>query len=156
MTAAGASVRLPPVLVFAGGWLAAWALHRRLSFDIDGAGPTPIQIALGASLALGGAVLMGWAIRTLIMARTTIVPHGAVRQLVTHGPFAFTRNPIYLGMTAIYLGAAALANAAWPLVLLPVVLALTGAAVVHREEQYLLERFGAEYAAYCRRVRRWL
>ena len=156
MTPGGAAVRLPPPLIFLGGWLAAWGLQQRIEFAIDGAGPNAVQIGIGAALMVTGVFLMGWAIRTLILARTTILPHGAVRQVVTAGPFGFTRNPIYVGMTAMYLGAAALANMAWPLVLLPIVLMVVTATVIEREEHYLSATFGDAYGEYSRRVRRWL
>jgi protein-S-isoprenylcysteine O-methyltransferase Ste14 len=152
----GARVRLPPPLIFGGGWLAAWALHRRLPFDIDGTGGSAPQTMLGAGLILAGLVLMGWAIRTLLFARTTILPHGVVRQVVTSGPFRFSRNPIYLGMSGIYAGAALVLNMAWPLVMLPVVIAIVTTAVILREERYLTDAFGDAYGSYWRRVRRWL
>lgn len=154
--ARGARVHVPPPLIFAGGLLASWLLHRRLGFEIDGAGAGSIQRAAGVALIAGGLVLMAWAIRTLLGARTTILPHHPVRQVVTRGPYRFTRNPIYLGMTVIYLGVAALLNAAWPLVLLPFVIVLVTSLVISPEERYLRASFGAEYESYCRRVRRWL
>jgi protein-S-isoprenylcysteine O-methyltransferase Ste14 len=156
VSARGARVHVPPPLIFLGGWGVAWLLHRRLPFDIAGTGPGTVQRAIGALLVVGGAMLMGWAIRTLLVSRTTILPHGVVRQVVTRGPFGLSRNPIYTGMTAMYLGAAVYTNLAWPLVLLPVVLALVTSLVVVREERYLRGAFGAEYEAYCRRVRRWI
>lgn len=152
----GARVRVPPPLIFLGGWLAGWALHHRIPFDIDGRGARPAQVVAGVLLSAAGALVMAWAIRTLLLARTTILPHGVVRQIVTSGPFQFSRNPIYAGMTAIYTGAALFENMAWPLFMLPLVLVAVTSAVIAREERYLSDTFGDDYAAYCRRVRRWL
>jgi protein-S-isoprenylcysteine O-methyltransferase Ste14 len=152
----GARVRIPPVLIFAGGLLVSWALHQGLPFEIDGAGASPIQKAVGATLLSAGVLLMAWGIRTLLMARTTILPTGIVRRVVVSGPFRFTRNPIYVAMTAIYLGLAILLNAAWPIVCLPVVLVVLRVAVISREESYLYATFGEAYESYCRHVRRWL
>jgi protein-S-isoprenylcysteine O-methyltransferase Ste14 len=143
-------------LIFVGGWTAAYLLHRRLPFDIDGSGPSRTQLVLGALLLLAGLILLGWTIRTLLWARTTVWPGGVVRQIVTWGPFRFSRNPAYLGMTAVYAGAALILNMAWPLLVLPVVLAAVTAAVIVREEQYLSEAFADDYTSYRRRVRRWL
>lgn len=76
--------------------------------------------------------------------------------LSTAGPFAYSRNPIYLAMTGIYLGVTALVNSWWlPLLLIPLVL-LMHWGVVLREERYLLHVFGEPYAAYKTTVRRWL
>jgi protein-S-isoprenylcysteine O-methyltransferase Ste14 len=63
---------------------------------------------------------------------------------------------MYTGMTVTYVGIAALMNSAWPLLALPIVLALLVRLVIRREEAYLLDAFGEEYAAYRTRVRRWL
>jgi protein-S-isoprenylcysteine O-methyltransferase Ste14 len=75
---------------------------------------------------------------------------------VTGGPYRRTRNPMYVAMTLLYLGASLLMNGLWPLLALPVVLAALTFAVIRREERYLSSAFGAEYDAYRRRVRRWL
>jgi protein-S-isoprenylcysteine O-methyltransferase Ste14 len=75
--------------------------------------------------------------------------------LVTGGPFAVSRNPMYEAWTAIYLGAALTMHSAWPVALLPGLLALVHDAV-GREEQELRDRFGPAYDAYARRVPRYL
>ena len=144
------------MLVFAGGLAVGWYLDQRLPFDIDGAGASVPQIVLGATLLLSGLWVLLWAIRTLLFARTTIMPHRSARALVATGPFRFTRNPIYLGLVGIYLGIAVLLNDAWPLVLLPAVLMIMTSWVIVREEAHLLDAFGEEYRAYCGRVRRWI
>jgi protein-S-isoprenylcysteine O-methyltransferase Ste14 len=59
-------------------------------------------------------------------------------------------------MALIYCGTSLLAGGRWPLLLLPGVLAAVDRGVVAREEDYLLKRFGARYARYSSRVRRWL
>ena len=152
----GARVRVPPPLIFLAGWAIAWLLHQRLPFDIAGQGAGRTQVAVGAVLVVAGVVLMGWGIRTLLMARTTLQPHGVVRQIVTAGPYRVSRNPIYLADTLIYVGAALVVNWAWPLILLPFVLMSLTSLVISREEQYLRETFPGEYGAYANRVRRWM
>lgn len=152
----GPAVRFPPPLVLVAGYLVAWWLHRRLPFEVDGAGAGPIQIALGGLVLAAGLALTGWGIVTFVRGRTSILPVRPARQLVTSGPYRFTRNPMYLGMTAIYFGASLLANLAWPLVLLPAVLLTMNAVVIGREERYLLAAFGKAYQDYCGHTRRWL
>ena len=152
----GPGVRVPPPLVFLAGFGAALLLERQLSFEIDGAGATPAQQAIGASLLAGGLGLSIWAMRLFFQSRTTVRPDRPSRAFVTVGPYRFTRNPMYVGLTFIYLGIAILINLAWPLVLLPVVLIAMSVAVIQREERYLSATFGGEYDEYCRRVHRWL
>ena len=76
--------------------------------------------------------------------------------LVTTGIYAWTRNPIYLGLTAIYAGLAIASNAWWAVLLLLPVLVILQVGVVSREERYLERRFGDAYRDYRTRVRRWL
>jgi protein-S-isoprenylcysteine O-methyltransferase Ste14 len=75
-------------------------------------------------------------------------------QLVLRGPYAVSRNPMYLAWAVVYLGIALAANAVWPL-LLPGVLLATHVVVV-REERFLEGRFGAAYRSYKTSVRRYL
>jgi protein-S-isoprenylcysteine O-methyltransferase Ste14 len=150
------AVRIPPPAIFLGGLLVAWFLNRRLEFTIDGAGPGRVQIALGVLFVAIGAVLVIRAGTSMVRAGTTLMPHRGATRLVTIGPFRFSRNPICLGLTSVYVGVAALANAAWPLVLLPLVLGALTVLVIHHEEQNLRASFGQDYDEYCRRVRRWL
>ena len=107
-------------------------------------------------LVVAGMGLSVWGIITFRLARTSIIPSRPASRLVENGPYRFTRNPMYTGLTLAYLGVAAMMNSAWPLLALPVVLALLVRLVVRREEAYLHDAFGEEYAAYRGRVRRWL
>jgi protein-S-isoprenylcysteine O-methyltransferase Ste14 len=114
-----------------------------------------MQTMLGiVLLAFGGAVFV-WGMRTFF-GRTGIMLQRPADTLVTSGPYAWSRNPQYVGFTAIYIGAALITNMAWPLLLLPLVLTAVVLAVILREEAYLRRRFGDAYVAYCRRVGRWL
>lgn len=80
---------------------------------------------------------------------------GSPTGLVTGGPYRYSRNPMYVGWTALYIGIALVVESAWPLVFLPAIVVLVHRAV-RREERALAERFGGGYAAYRERVRRYL
>jgi protein-S-isoprenylcysteine O-methyltransferase Ste14 len=75
--------------------------------------------------------------------------------LVTSGPYRLSRNPMYVGWTLLYLGAALIARNAWMIASLPVV-----AGVLHRdvlqEEHALEQAFGEYYVRYRQQVRRYL
>ena len=87
---------------------------------------------------------------------TVVDPRGDVTRLVTDGPFRFTRNPMYLSLMILYIGGTLAFTLSWGVVwLVPVFLALRYG-VIAREEQYMKGKFGDEYDAYTRRVRRWL
>jgi protein-S-isoprenylcysteine O-methyltransferase Ste14 len=148
-------VRFPPPLLFIAGLALAWLLERGirpLPFVADAsrlATPGALIVAIGAGL-------VAWGMVTFRAARTAIVPMHAASRLVDHGPYRFTRNPMYSGLTLAYLGIAVMMNSAWPLLVLPIVLALLVRLVIRREETYLQDAFGQEYSAYRDRVRRWL
>ncbi len=103
-----------------------------------------------------GVIPAGWGMVTFHRAKTAINPHHSASRLVSDGPYRFTRNPMYTGLTIAYVGGAALLDSAWPIIVLPVVLVILVQTVVLREERYLADAFGAEYSGYVARVRRWL
>jgi protein-S-isoprenylcysteine O-methyltransferase Ste14 len=153
---ANAGVRFPPPFLFVIGFLAGWALDRYWY-------ALPLSRFAGSALkpfgfaALGlGVMLAAWGVITFRRAQTAIVPHLSASQLVTHGPYRFTRNPMYTGLTITYLGGSALLDSAWPLILLPIVIVVLFQTVIAREEMYLNDAFGAAYAGYVATVRRWL
>ena len=76
-------------------------------------------------------------------------------KVVTRGPHALTRHPMYVGWTMVYIGAALMVGSRWLLILLPPVLGYTHRAVL-REERCLEGRFGRDYRQYRERVRRYL
>ena len=80
----------------------------------------------------------------------------APAKLLTDGPYSLSRNPMYVGWTLIYVGAALAANSVWMLALLPVVIVYTHVVDVRKEERFLTEKFGDEFLEYQRRVRRYL
>jgi protein-S-isoprenylcysteine O-methyltransferase Ste14 len=83
-------------------------------------------------------------------------PWTPIEELVVEGPYRFTRNPMYVGMAALYAGLAFAIGTLWALAVLPVVVVVIDRYVIAREERYMERRFGKAYLDYKRRVRRWL
>lgn len=105
---------------------------------------------MGWPLLLAGLGLAAWAVRAVAEVHLE-----RPDQLVRRGPYAFSRNPMYVAAAVAYVGIALVANAAWPLLLLPGVVLATHVAVV-REERFLEGRFDAAYRGYKTSVRRYL
>ena len=149
---ATAGVVAPPPLVYAvplgvGLLLQRWHPLHVLT-------PTAATIVGIVCVSLG---LVGFpAILAFHRAHTSPQPWVPSTALVTSGPYRFTRNPMYLGFTLLYVGVAFWANAGWPLLLLPLVLVVMHYGVIVREEAYLARTFGQDYERYRQRVRRWL
>ena len=72
----------------------------------------------GGLLLVLSAAFARWAFWTMRRVGTTANPKKASQVLATGGPFQFSRNPIYLAMTGLYVGLALLINSYWPLTLL--------------------------------------
>jgi protein-S-isoprenylcysteine O-methyltransferase Ste14 len=98
----------------------------------------------------------GWALATIARHRTALLPGSATRTVIVGGPFARSRNPLYLGLLAGSAGVGLLAGSSWALVALPLEWALLRWGAVVPEERYLAAKFGAAYAEYTSRVPRWL
>jgi protein-S-isoprenylcysteine O-methyltransferase Ste14 len=76
-------------------------------------------------------------------------------ELVIAGPYRFSRNPMYVAWTVLYVACAMLVNTRWPLLLLPALLTHLHHVAVLREERMLEDAHGDEYRRYRRRVRRY-
>lgn len=100
--------------------------------------------------------LAGWAARTLKRHDTDVRPWKPTTEIATDGPYALTRNPIYLAFALFQVGAGLwFDRLAVVLMVIPAV-AATNAWVIAREEAYLQRKFGEPYRAYLGTVRRWL
>lgn len=111
---------------------------------------------IGAALILIALPIMFWASGTQTKHRTTTKAWHEADALVTDGPFAFSRNPAYVGDVIWYLGGTLAIQSWWAAVLLPVVLVAFHFLVVKPEEDYLAARFGSAWTEYASRVRRWI
>ncbi len=150
----GPGVSFPPPLLFVGGLAIGVLLERVL--------PLPAVIPdaqwvviIGFALVAIGLACMITGILTFRAFRTAVYPNRPAKLVVDTGIYAYTRNPMYLGLTIAYLGGVFLTGVLWALILLPFVLALLITQVIRREELHLSERFPEAYAAYCTRVGRW-
>ena len=146
-------VLLPPIVLF-GGTLA-------LGFILDWLKPISllrpwVGRLLGVALFVASFWLARAAERGFRRAGTNIRPDQPSLVLLTDGPFRFSRNPLYLATTGMYVAVALFFNALWPLVLLLPMLAVLHWGVIRPEERYLEAKFDAPYRDYRQRVRRWV
>lgn len=114
------------------------------------------QLIIGTLTMSAGAFAVSSAITRFTHAGTNLKPTDPTTTLVTDGLYAYTRNPIYLGMTAFYVGACILFDMFWGLVLTVPLVYVINTYVIDLEETYLTRKFGSEYESYKKSVRRWL
>ena len=111
---------------------------------------------VGGASGLTAGLLALWGQRTMKAAGTNVRPNLPALAIVAGGPFAFTRNPLYLALIGLFMGIGlALRSPAFLAFLAPLCLMLHFG-VVLREERYLDAKFGDLYRGYKARVRRWL
>lgn len=151
-----AGVRFPPPLVYVLAAAAGWWLDKRWPLVISSQGRSAVQSAAGGLVSLAALALALWAISTFRRWKTAVIPHKPATRIVQDGPFAYTRNPMYVSLTAVVVGTGLILNTWWLVLMAPVALAVVYLRVVRREEAYLMSAFPDDYAAYCARVRRWL
>jgi protein-S-isoprenylcysteine O-methyltransferase Ste14 len=118
--------------------------------------PDTVAFGIGAALLVAGGLLATWTNRSVERARSARGARSPADVLAVTGPFAFSRNPMHVARTLLYVGTALERNALWPLVALIPLAAVMHAGVVRTEEQVLEQRFGEAYRRYCARVRRWV
>ena len=110
----------------------------------------------GAILVIVAFIIAAWAARQFKKAETTIYPGRDANTLVKSGPFAYSRNPMYLGMFFALCGFWVGTQAISPL---PIVVAfpiIIQNRFIEKEEANLERLFGEDYSTYKSKVRRWL
>jgi protein-S-isoprenylcysteine O-methyltransferase Ste14 len=119
--------------------------------------PTGLSLIVGGVMVLGGEGLRFWGV-SIVGAETRTTGSVGGTYLVTTGPYAFVRNPLYVGNILIYLGVGVMSMALFPWLHLVAAgwFYLQYSLIVNREEEYLRDRFGEAYAAYCSAVPRFV
>ncbi len=146
---------IPPPVQFVLTFLAGLAVNRLLPWQ---PGWTEMEGArwIGWALAAGGVALSFFAAGRFVFRHTTLNPAGRPAHLVVDGAHAWSRNPMYVALTAIYAGVALGLGEVWPLVVVILPCASMNWVVIPFEEARLRQIYGQEYAEYCQRVRRWI
>jgi protein-S-isoprenylcysteine O-methyltransferase Ste14 len=125
-----------------------------LTLRIGQAPPSAALTLVGIALTAGGELLRIWGVHHIgAISRTRSERLGP---LVASGPFAYVRNPLYLGNIALWAGFAVTARLVW---LAPIVIAVLGLeyhAIVRWEERLLETRLAGAYRDYAAMVPRWL
>ena len=148
-------MRIIPPVVAALYLGAGWAVEKLLPNEPLIPRGVPAILA-GAACLLAGMSLGLWALRCFHSHHTTHDPYGTPAELVTDGPYAFTRNPMYTGLTLGLLGVGILAGSAAMLAVPVAFLYTANKFFVPREEKVLAELFELEFEIYRANVRRWI
>ena len=146
-------MHVPPPLFYVAAIGGGALLHRSVPLRIGGGAARVVTAWLFVALF---AALFVWSVVWFARRKTTVIPNRPANALILDGPFRFTRNPLYLALALLTIGAGLWLDTWWVLILLFPAVALVDRLVIAREEAYLSRRFGSEFDAYAARVRRWL
>jgi protein-S-isoprenylcysteine O-methyltransferase Ste14/pimeloyl-ACP methyl ester carboxylesterase len=141
-----AFLALPGLVAFAIPLLIAWPRAREGSFN-----------ALALILLVPGTTLLLWCVRDfLVSGKGTLAPWDPPRNLVVSGPYRYSRNPMYVGVSLVLWGWA-IAFGSWALVLYAlIVMVAFHVRVLVNEEPYLARTHGRRWDDYRARVPRWM
>jgi len=149
--------RIPwPPLIYGGLAILALGLHWIMPLPWPGGIVRGVLAALGLCLACAAIALDVTAALAFRRHRTTILPHRGATALITEGPFARSRNPIYVANTLLVSGMGLLFGIGWLVIAAAAGAVLTQKLAIEREEQHLAARFGQDWQDYAARTPRWL
>ena len=115
--------------------------------------PAPVAAAVGLAVALGGEWLRLWAVRHIgTVSRTRSTRMGP---FITTGPYAFVRNPLYVGNLLLWTGVVITSSVYWMLPVTWVAFAAQYTFIVAWEERLMRAQY-PHYRAYQKRVPAWV
>ncbi len=124
---------------------------------------SPWRIGEGAILSIAGWVLLSCSLALLLWTMATMKKSGsnvdarkAATLLLSHGPFKYSRNPIYLSSVFLFPSLGLINNSVWLALAGIVLFFILIGKILPREEAHMTLKFGDAYREYCKSTRRWL
>ena len=148
-----ANVIAPPPLIYGTAFIIGLLVHRAFPVPVL---PEKLADWIGVVLILVSFPIAITAFRAMIHAQTSFDTRKPTTAIVTEGPFRYSRNPMYVSLTLLYLGVALILNVLWILLLVVPLVVVVQRGVIAREEAYLERKFGEDYRRYKVQVRRWV
>lgn len=149
----GAAVKFPPPLIFVFMMLAGWGVQKLYPADI---GVSASVGYFGLGIAVLAIVMVMSISQSFKRSETNIEPWKPTTTIITTGIYAYSRNPIYAFFCFVPLGLGIFLNSYWILFSFVPSAFLVYFIAIKKEEEYLSQKFGAEYLNYKASVRRWL
>ncbi len=142
------------------GWMFRYRSYTPLPFLIVMvlfARPTLLSLGIGFFIVVLGELIRFWGV-SIVGAETRTTGTVGGTYLITTGPFAFVRNPLYVGNMLMYAGVGIMSMALFPWLLIAAIVwfYVQYALIISREEEYLFSRFGPAYEEYRKHVPRFI
>lgn len=145
-------IALPP-LMYAGVFLVVVAARWFWPLPITA---WAIAVPAGLALSVAAVSIARWGRRTMQAAGTNVNPTLPATTVVMSGPFRYSRNPLYVALTLLFVGLTVAVNTWWGFIFLIPLVVTMHVGVVLREERYLERKFGDSYRQYRSTVRRYV
>lgn len=148
-------VYIPPPLLYILIFLAAIFLQKKISIDESFFQWQIIKVA-GIFMLIVSLFFSITSLRTFFQSKNTLILVKPASSLQTNGIYKISRNPMYLGLTFVYIGLTFLIGNWWNIILFPLLILIIQEYIIKREEKYLERAFAQGYLDYKLKVRRWL
>ena len=142
-----------PFVIYIGFGLSAALLQTFVAIPFI---PTRVAQITGVIIMVTNLVFGLPALRGMLQAKTSPNPNRPTTTLLLSGPYRLSRNPMYVGLTLLYVGLMTLLRLPWGLLFTPIVIWLISLWVIRPEEEYLAHKFGDSYLEYKKIVHRWI
>lgn len=146
---------LPPLLTV-GTLIVCYLLDRLLPLGWEPDQVSTFMRGTGILLIAVAIAVDVWALHTFRKFDANMMPHRAASRVLMSGPFAHSRNPIYLANVILTAGFAFALGSRWFLIGAVVLFFLLGELAIKREEKHMEAKFGDEWRDYKKLVRRWV
>ena len=111
---------------------------------------------VGRGVIIFGIIMLGVSIRMFRRHKTSVVPKRTPDNIITSGPYKYSRNPIYVADAVVLLGYILTIGSVISFILIPAFGWVIRKRFIDGEEAGLRTEFGQEYEDYCQQTRRWL
>ncbi|MDP2621260.1 MAG: isoprenylcysteine carboxylmethyltransferase family protein [Hyphomicrobiales bacterium] len=145
-------VWVPPPLIYLAGFAIGLVLDLLRPVPVL---PQAVQYSAGFALIAIGFAIAALGFREFVRVKTPFDPYQPTQDVITSGPFRYSRNPLYLSLATLYSGTAIAIDGIWIVAMLVPTLIVLHYGVILAEEAYLERKFPDTYLPYKARVRRW-
>ena len=117
---------------------------------------TSFTTLVGHGVIILGIVLMGVSFVMFQKHKTSVVPKRTPKNIITSGPYKYSRNPIYVADAIILIGYILTLGSVISFLLVPVFTWVIRTRFINGEEAGIRAEFGQSYDDYCQQTRRWI
>lgn len=147
--------RIPPAGYFFVCLISGWGLGFAWPVSL-GLKTVFARLTFGGPLCIAAISIGAWTIHHFRRRRTPLEPFSTPTELLTSGPFRFSRNPLYVALALTLIALGVFLDSAWVLASVLVLILALNHFIIPIEEARLRKIFGGQYTAYSDRVRRWI